>query len=116
MFEYFITRKVLANFGNIEENFDLDSYQSKIALTLSENVINSKVIVLILVNKITDWEGFRGDLKDWSYLRVALKFKYRLEEQLDDLIKPIQEAAWNNNSTIKQITKRNGYSGGKQGK
>lgn len=95
LLDFFISRKISANFIDIKEDHSLDSDHSPIILTLNETAMR-KVYSPTLANKSTDWDGFRDDLSDKIKLNVPLKTKAQLDEEADALMNDIQQSAWNN--------------------
>lgn len=108
LLDFFITKRVSANFCNIEENFDLDSDHSAIILTLSERIIKKKSKPT-LINKTTDVQSFRAELTNRINLKVRLKTKLQLETEAEKFINVVQSAAWNNTKEYTHRTVGNNY-------
>ena len=103
LIDFFITRNISHNYLSIEEDHDLLSDHSAIILTLSDNVIKTESPP-VLVNKLTNWEGFKNDLNNKVDLKVKLKTSEDLEKELHQFNTDIQQCAWGNTPlTIKKI-------------
>ena len=61
--------------------FDFGSDHTTIILTLSENVITTDNLPC-LTNKETSWDGLRDYLEESSNIRIPLKSKSRLENEV----------------------------------
>lgn len=108
LIDFFIVRKVGANYIKVEENYDLSSDHSPIIMTLSDKVIK-KENNPFLVNKLTDWDGFRNELEARIRLNVPLKTCDQLEYEAEIFMNDVQQAAWANTPQIKRKTVGNNY-------
>lgn len=97
--DFFITRKMAANFINIEDNYDLDSDHSSIIMTLSETIIK-KPMKPSLCNKTTDWESFKIQLDSEINLDIDLSSYDQLDEAVANFTSLIQQAVWSNTKTV----------------
>ena len=95
LLDFFITRRVSSNFVYVEENFELNSDHSAVILTFSERIIK-KTKRLTLTNATTNWKSLREEVANKINLNVELKTKDDLEVAVENFIKVIQNAAWNN--------------------
>lgn len=108
LIDFFISRKISANFINIEENFELSADHSSMILTLSENVIKKQCYPM-LTNKYTDWEVFREELSNKVQINVPLRNKEQLDREAEKLVVDIQQAAWKSTPEFKMKTIGNNY-------
>lgn len=108
LIDFFITRKISANFMTIDEEADLCSDHSAISLTLSEDIIK-KENKPYLVNKHTNWEGFQDALSKSINLKVPLRTREQLEVEAEKFVCDIQQACWRNTPQIKCLMKGNNY-------
>ena len=72
LIDFFIIKNIPAQYLQIEESHDLNSYHMLILLTLSENIIQ-KESNPVLVNSHTDWESFRQSLEEKNKLEGTTK-------------------------------------------
>ena len=104
LLDFFISRKISANYVDIEENFDLSSDHSPIILTLSETLIRQEA-TLSLINKTTDWESFQINLNNLVKLNISLQSKEELDYETEKFITDIQQAAWKNTAKTQPVKK-----------
>ena len=104
LIDFFITRKVPIDYIQMQEGFDSTSDHSSILMTISDTIItNDKQPEL--TNKYTDWEKFRNELNNSVILNTQLSSEETLEQEVEKLVKDIQQAAWKStNSTNKKMT------------
>ena len=92
LIDFFVTRKISANYIKIEEGYDMNSDHSAIVLSISNNIIERETPPM-LSNKQTDWTYFRHVLSSQVF-NVPTN-----EVEIDDfaaaLTTAIQSAAWN---------------------
>lgn len=91
LLDFFISRKLPANYISIEEESDVYSDHSPIVLTLSDKIIN-KESNLRLINQRTDWDKFRREVNNRIKLKVPLKTINQLEQEAEKLITNLQQA------------------------
>lgn len=108
LLDFFITKKISANYIDVEEEYGLNSDHSGIILTLSETVIK-KESNPTLVNKYTNWEGFKEEINNNIELSVPLRTTEQLDEETENFMKIIQKAAWKNTPFITGKTRENNY-------
>lgn len=101
LIDFFIYKNLSAPYLNIEEGYDMHSDHSPIILTLSEKIIQ-KESNPSLVNKNTDWESFQFDLNNSINLKVPLKNKQQVDEEVAKFITDIQSCAWRNTPDMKR--------------
>lgn len=99
LLDFFVSKKVSANFIDLEENFDMDSDHSAVILTLSEKIVR-KENKPTLVNKTTDWISFKREIEKKINLKVPLKSVQQIEEEATNFTCIIQQAAWHNTRQI----------------
>jgi len=104
LLDFFISRKISANYVDIEENFDLSSDHSPIILTLSETLIRQEA-TLSLINKTTDWESFQINLNNLVKLNISLQSKEELDYETEKFITDIQQAIWKNTAKTQPVRK-----------
>jgi len=63
----------------------------------------------VLVNKETDWEGFRMKIDERIQLSVPIQTEEQLDFEVEKFIKDIQQTAWENTPEIKRRLKGNYY-------
>lgn len=105
LLDFFICKKIAANFVDIDEILDLNSDHSAVVLTLSGTLVRKEARP-VLINKKTDWDSFRTDLDKTINLKVPLKTTYQLDMEVERFTIAIQTAAWNN--TPLQINQKYG--------
>jgi hypothetical protein len=105
---FFIIRKISTNYVSTEENFDLNSDHTPVILTMSENVIKKKPS-LTLVNKKTDWVKFQEDISSSIQLKVPLRTIEQLNQEAENIMEQIQQAARKNTPEIKRLLAGNNY-------
>lgn len=93
--DFFITKKVSPNFISVEDNEDFDSDHSAVILNLFGK-IQRKINKPTLTNKNTDWASFKKEIENNINLKIKMRNEDELEYGLDQFIKVIQNAAWNN--------------------
>jgi hypothetical protein len=103
-----LSQKISANYIDIEEEYGLSSDHSGVILTLSETIIGKEANPT-LVNKLTNWEGFKGEVTDTIQLLGHLRTIEQPEEEAENFIKIIQNAAWKNTPALKRKTMGNNY-------
>lgn len=108
LIDFFIIKNISTNFLHIEEGWDMDSDHSPVMLTLSECIIK-KESNPTLVNKFTDWSGFRLYLDEKINLSVPLKNEQQIDIEAELYINNIQQAAWKNTPEIKRRLTGNNY-------
>ena len=108
LLDFFISRKIASNFIEVEECFDLDSDHSAVILTLSERIIKKEARPT-LVNKTTDWEGFKLELQEAIKLNIKLKTVEQLEQETEKFTTLIQTTAFNNTREYNNVTKGINY-------
>lgn len=101
LIDFFIYKNLSAAYLNIEEGYDMHSDHSPIILTLSETVTQKKRSPT-LVNKNTDWESFHFDLEHLIDLKVPLKDKQQVDDEVEKFITEIQRCAWRNTPDMKR--------------
>lgn len=101
LIDFFVARGVSSNYVHVEESVDLTSDHTPIILTLSDTII-IKQIPPRLTGKNTNWEQFRGELDNKINLRVPLKSPEQLENEVENFVKLIQEAAWNSTPELQR--------------
>jgi hypothetical protein len=108
LLDFFISRKIPANYMKIEENYDLDSDHSPALLTLSDRIIKRES-KLMLANKLTDWVGFKTEVNSNIQLNISLRTIEDIDKETEELVEIIQQAAWNNTPVLKRKTVGNNY-------
>lgn len=99
LIDFFILKGISLNYSSIEDNYDLSSDHSPIILTISETIIN-KEKPPTLTNKRTDWESFREELEQRIKLNTPLKTTYQLDNEVEQFVVDLQQAAWKNTPTL----------------
>lgn len=95
LLDFYITKKVSPNFISVEDNVDFDSDHSAVILNIYE-IIQRKMNKPSLTNKNTDWASFKKEIEKNINLKMKMRNEDELECGLDQFIKVIQNAAWNN--------------------
>lgn len=108
LIDFFVIKNISLNYLKIEEGFDMSSDHSPIYLTISDKII-TKDQNPVLTNKHTDWEYFNYLLESNIRLSVPLKTTHHIEEELNDFILAIQNAAWCSTPSIKRKLKGLNY-------
>lgn len=108
LIDFFIYKNISDSHLQTDQSFDLSSDHSPVCLEISESVLYKEKSPT-LVNKYTDWESFKVELDSYINLNVPLKTKEHLDVAVEQLIKHIQQAAWNNTPDIIKITKGKVY-------
>lgn len=108
LLDFFIIRKLPVAYIKVEKGYDLCSDHTSIILILSERVM-LKENNLTLTNRQTEWERFKLELNKRINLKVPLKTNEQLDQEVEKIIKDIQQAAWNNTPKIKKKTSGNNY-------
>jgi hypothetical protein len=108
LLDFFITKNLSSNYIKIEDNLELGSDHSPITLTLSECVIQIPCNPM-LVNKKTDWDGFRTAIDERMQLMVPLQTEEQLDFEVNKFVNDIQQSAWDNTPEIKKRLKGNNY-------
>lgn len=108
LLDFFISRKIPANYIKTDENYDLDSDHSPVLLTLSDRIIQRESNPT-LVNKLTDWGSFKIEVNENIQLNVSLRTIDDLEKETEELVEIIQQVAWNNTPQLKRKTVGNNY-------
>ena len=86
----------------------MNSDHSPILLTLSDTIIQLENNPS-LVNKHTDWEGFKHEVSERIDLKGTIICIDQLEEEVEKFIVTIQQAAWNNTPVINTNKKGRRY-------
>jgi len=107
LIDFYIIKNISSNYIQIEDNLELSSDHSPIILTLSESIIQ-KPRNPVLVNKKTDWEGFRMTIDQRIQLSVSIQTE-KLDFEVEKFINNIQQAAWENTPEIKRRLKGDYY-------
>jgi hypothetical protein len=63
----------------------------------------------MLVNKKTDWDGFRTAIEERIQLMVPLQTEEQLDFEVNKFVNDIQQSAWDNTPEIKKRLKGNNY-------
>jgi hypothetical protein len=75
---------------------------------LSETIIKKEANPT-LVNKLTNWEGFKEEVTNTIQLSRPLRTTEQLDEEVKNFMKIIQKAAWKNTPVLKTKTMGNNY-------
>lgn len=103
LIDFFITRKVPTDYIQVQEGFDSTSDHSSILMTISDKIITNEKPP-ILSNKYTDWKNFKSELNNSIILKTNLSTEDVLDQEVEKLVKDIQQAAWNStNSSSREI-------------
>lgn len=98
LIDFFITRKIPVDYIQVQEGFDSTSDHSSILMIISDTIItNDKQPTL--TNKYTDWKNFRNELNNSIILNTQLSSEEVLEQEVEKLVKDIQQAAWKSTNT-----------------
>jgi len=108
LLDLFVSKHLSSSFIEVTEEFDLDSDNSPIVLTLSETIIK-KPRNPTLTNNHTDWDTFRKTLMDKINLRAALTTTDELEDDVWKLVTDIQHSGWEASPIITTKVKGNTY-------
>lgn len=101
--DFFITRGISNNYVSVEIYDDLSSDHLPIVLNLSNCIINKRPAMPSLVNKRTDWAGFKESLEENIQLNVPLKATDQLEKEAELFIELLQSTAKRNTPEIKTL-------------
>ena len=105
LIDFFITKGLSDQYMTIDESSDLTSDHTPIVLTISETPSVNEAPCR-LINYRTDWKTFRDELASNIELRVPIKTSEQLEEEVENFISKVQQAAWK--STPEKQNKYNG--------
>lgn len=108
LIDFFIFKNLCPSHLQAEQSFDMSSDHSPVCLEISETVLYKEKSPT-LVNKLTDWESFKIELDNYIDLKVPLKTNEQLDVELEQFLKHIQQAAWNNTPDINKPTKGKVY-------
>lgn len=101
LLDFFITKKISANFISVEDNYDFNSDHSAVILRYGVAVVK-KATKPTLTNHSTNWTGFKTSLQESIDLRVPLTSIEQLEIATENFMQAIQSAAWNNTKICRQ--------------
>jgi hypothetical protein len=108
LIDFYIIKNISSNYMHIEDNLELTSDRIPVILTLSEHIM-TKPAAPTLINRKTNWEGFKRTLEERIELNVSLQTEDQLDFEVEKLISDIQQAAWQNTPIVTRKLKGNNY-------
>ena len=108
LIDFFLIKNISPNYVNIEEGSDMNSDHSPILLTLHDRIIQLENNPY-LVNKNTDWDGFKHEVSEKIELKGTVSCIDQLEEEVEKFIVTLQQASWNNTPVINKNAKGRRY-------
>lgn len=99
LIDFFVTKNIPKNFIYIENTAALSSSDhSAVIMTVSDNFIE-KETPSFLSNNRTNWQFFKYILSEKIELKIPLRTKDQIDEELTSFINAIQTSAWESTPT-----------------
>jgi hypothetical protein len=99
LIDFYIIKNISSNYIQLEDNLELGS--DHLPIILSESVVLNPCNPM-LVNKKTDWDGFRTTIDERIQLMVPLQTEEQLDFEVNKFVNDIQQSAWDNTPEIKR--------------
>lgn len=93
LIDFFITKGIADNYICMENDESLSSDHSPVIMTLNETIVK-KENTASLTSKRTNWNLFRELIDQNINLQVPIRTSVHIEEELEQLIENVQQAAW----------------------